>query len=180
MLANGAARRSARSWLRRRSMVAAAVLLAVVGVLLVTRRAQSVPQPIAFNHRKHTEDLNLPCVFCHPHVRTSAHAGLPDATTCSMCHQVVQGESAEAARLTELITSGASIRFQKLFRMPDHVYYTHRRHVGIGEIECENCHGAIAQTERPPPRPLVRITMEYCLDCHRAQGQTLDCTACHR
>jgi predicted CXXCH cytochrome family protein len=60
------------------------------------------------------------------------------------------------------------------------VYYTHRRHAGIGELECENCHGAIADTERPPERALVRVTMEFCMDCHREREQTLDCNACHR
>jgi hypothetical protein len=26
----------------------------------------------------------------------------------------------------------------------------------------------------------VRITMNLCLDCHRAKGQSLDCVSCHR
>ena len=76
--------------------------------------------------------------------------------------------------------AGAAIRFNKLFLMPDHVFYTHRRHVAIAEIDCAQCHGAIAETERPPDRALVRITMDTCMDCHRDRGQTLNCNACHR
>jgi hypothetical protein len=156
------------------------VLAAVVTVPLVARRGTAVPQPIEFNHRKHTEELGLNCEFCHAYVRRGAHAGLPDAQTCSMCHTVPQGTSEEAARVTELITQGDPLRFNKLFRLAPHVYYTHRRHVALGELECETCHGAIAATERPPRRPLVQVTMDFCMDCHREQGQTLDCNACHR
>ncbi|NIN09968.1 MAG: hypothetical protein GTN62_00995 [Gemmatimonadales bacterium] len=158
----------------------ALLLLAAVVVPLVARAGTAVPQPVAFNHRKHTQDLGLNCEFCHAYVRTGAHAGLPDAQTCSMCHQVTQGTSEEAARVTELISQGDPLRFNKLFRLAPHVFYTHRRHAGIGEIECQECHGAIAETERPPDRPLVQVTMDFCISCHREQGQTLDCNACHR
>ena len=165
----------------RRGLLAIVVLvLAAVVVPLLARRGPAIPQPIAFNHRKHTQDLGLACQFCHKYVREGAHAGLPGADTCSMCHSVPQGTSTEAARVTELITAGDPLQFNKLFRLPSHVYYTHRRHVGIGELECENCHGAIANTERPPERPLVRITMEFCMDCHAEREQTLDCNGCHR
>ncbi len=167
--------------LDRRAVVGMAVLVlaAAVTLPLVARRG-AVAQPIEFNHRKHTEELGLNCEFCHAYVRRGAHAGLPDAQTCSMCHTVPQGASEEAARVTELISQGDPLRFNKLFRMAPHVYYTHRRHVALGELECEVCHGAIAATERPPRGPLVEITMDFCMDCHREQGQTLDCNACHR
>ena len=161
-------------------IAAFAVLAVVVIVPLVARAGPSVPQPIAFNHRKHTADLGLTCEFCHKYVRVSAHSGLPDGQTCSMCHQAPQGTSEEAARVTELLASGDPIRFNKLFSLPSHVFYTHRRHVGIADLECETCHGAIADTERPPSRPLVRVDMDFCMDCHRQEGQSLDCNACHR
>jgi len=143
-------------------------------------RGTRVTQPIAFNHLKHTRDLQLECQFCHVYVTVGAHAGLPGAEVCGMCHQAPLGTSPEAARVTALLASGAPLRFNKLFRLPAHVYYSHRRHVGIGKLECPQCHGGIAETERPPSRPLVRITMKRCVDCHRAQGQSLDCVACHR
>jgi hypothetical protein len=156
------------------------VILVAVGSPLVASRGSRVPQPVAFNHKKHTQELGLTCEFCHKYVRTGAHSGLPDVETCSMCHQVRQGTSAEAAKVTELIAAGDRLQFNKLFRMPSHVFYTHRRHVGIAELECSECHGAVGDTERPPDRALIRITMEFCMDCHREQGQTLDCNACHR
>jgi hypothetical protein len=166
----------------RRYVAVAIVILVSAAIALpaAARRNPAIPQPVAFNHRKHTQDLGLTCEFCHKYVRAGAHAGLPDVETCSMCHQARQGTSAEAAKVTELIAAGNPLHFNKLFRLSSHVFYTHRRHVGIAELECNNCHGAIAETERPPDRPLLEITMEFCMDCHREQGQTLDCNACHR
>lgn len=155
-------------------------MLAAGGLGLILRAAPRVPQPIPFNHLKHTADLSLPCAFCHKYVETSAHAGLPDATTCSVCHRTPQGTSAAAARVTELIEAGDPLYFNKLFRLPDHVFYTHRRHAGVAKLDCTNCHGEIAQTERPPARPLVDITMDFCVDCHRERDETLNCNACHR
>ena len=158
-----------------------AVLVIVVAVgrwwLL---RPPAVTQPVAFNHRTHTERLKLECRLCHQYVTTGAHAGLPNRSICAMCHQVRQGTSAEAARLTMLIARGDSLRFNKLFHLPPYVYFTHRRHVGIAQLACQSCHGAIALTQRPPERPLVRVRMQVCLDCHREKGQSVDCVACHR
>jgi hypothetical protein len=97
-----------------------------------------------------------------------------------MCHSTPQGDSEEAARVTELLEAGEPLTFKKLFGLPDHVFYTHRRHVVIGEVECVECHGDIATTERPPERPLVEMDMEFCMACHTERGVTNDCTACHR
>lgn len=155
----------------------AAVLVALAFAVM---RDPVVPQPIAFNHRKHTADLQLGCAFCHQYVAVGAHAGLPESETCAICHLAPQGESAEAARVTELLTAGTPFRFNKLFQLASHVNYTHRRHVGVAQLECVNCHGGVANTVRPPPRPLVRINMAFCISCHQARGQTIDCNACHR
>jgi len=162
--------------------VLALVVIVAGGIpaIAIARRGPSVPQPVAFNHRKHTQDLGLECAFCHPHVRTGAHSGLPNATTCSMCHSTAQGTSTEAARVTELLAAGDSLRFNKLFGLPAHVFYTHRRHVAVAELECTSCHGPIAETERPPSRALVQVDMDFCIRCHRQAGASLDCNACHR
>ena len=105
---------------------------------------------------------------------------LPAAQTCRMCHQVPQGKSPEAARLTVMLTSGVPLRFKKLFHLPPSASFSHRRPAGIAQLPCADCHGQIDLTTVPPTRPLVTIRMQVCLDCHQATGQSLDCVACHR
>lgn len=156
------------------------ILGALALVVGLARRSPAVSQPIAFNHRKHTQDLQLSCDFCHQYVASAAHAGLPGRDVCANCHAAPLGESKEAARLSEALSRGDSLQFHKLFRLPSHVNFTHRRHVGIAKLECQVCHGDIAGTERPPARPLVTIRMAFCLNCHQAKEQSLDCVACHR
>jgi hypothetical protein len=144
------------------------------------RRQPPVIQPIAFNHKKHTQDLHLQCDFCHKYYKIGRHSGLPGAEVCGICHVVTLGKSPESAKVTELLKSGKPLQFKKLFRLPDYVYYSHRRHVEIAKLDCTNCHDGIADTEVPPQRPLIAIKMQFCLDCHKARGVTTDCTACHR
>ena len=163
---------------RRAGLVIGLALLAVA--LWAVFRTPAVTQPVVFNHRKHTEQLKLACSTCHQYVEVGAHAGLPDAKTCVLCHQDRQGTSPEALRVTQLLARGDPLRFNKLFRLPPHVYFTHRRHVGIARLPCKACHGEIAATEQPPARPLVTIRMRYCLGCHASSGQPVDCVRCHR
>lgn len=174
--------RQAASWNRMPRWVSAG--LALIAMLLAVRVAVAwrsrVHQPIAFNHRKHTEQLTLDCEMCHQFVRTGAHPGLPALETCAMCHAAVQGRSKESQRVTEYVTANRPLVFVKLFRLPRHVFYTHRRHVGIAALSCRTCHGDIALTTSPPARALVQIRMQFCLDCHRRMKQTTDCVACHR
>ncbi len=158
----------------------AGIAIGVVVAFSSARWVGGTTQPIAFNHRKHTQDLQLDCELCHPSVKTGHHPGLPSQETCAMCHQARQGTSPEAAKVTAYVTSGRPLVFRKLFALPPYVFYTHRRHVGIARLACRNCHGDIALTTSPPRHPLVRITMNFCLDCHRRMHQTTDCIACHR
>jgi len=137
------------------------------------------PQPIEFNHRLHTQDLEIECIDCHEFYEAETFSGLPTAETCAFCHEEVAGESQEEARLVKIIQEGAPLVWQPLYRQPSHVFYSHRRHVVVGGMECEGCHAAIAASERPP-RKVRTLTMDNCLDCHLEAGAGTDCTNCHR
>ena len=137
-------------------------------------------QPIAFNHRLHTQELELECTACHEFYEEEAFSGLPTADTCSFCHSEDSlGESPEDAKLVKLLATGEPLEWQPLFRQPSHVFYSHRRHVVVAGIECEVCHGDIAMAEVPPTR-VETLTMEACLDCHNEHQAETDCTGCHR
>jgi menaquinone reductase, multiheme cytochrome c subunit len=139
---------------------------------------REVVQPIAFNHKVHGDVIE--CEGCHELVKKAAHSGLPPLATCMQCHEKPLTEKAEEKKISAMAAAGQEVVFRKLFRLPGHVFYTHRRHVGIAKLDCATCHGAIAKTETPPREPLQRITMSFCVSCHVKTGITTACTACHR
>jgi hypothetical protein len=136
-------------------------------------------QPIAFNHKKHVQDLELACSTCHQFYEKESFSGLPDSEVCGACHGDPQGKSKEEAKLVQLLKNGESLQWVPLFRQPAHVFYSHRRHVVGAKLECATCHGAIAQATAPP-QSVRRLRMQDCLDCHRRSGVPTDCTTCHR
>lgn len=147
---------------------------------IALRPGEGATQPIQFNHQKHVKDVELECSTCHEYYSTGASSGLPSLSTCQGCHEEAQGDSAEEQKLLKLIASDPKASFNKLFRLPDHAYYSHRRHVGAAGLQCETCHGPIAETVAPPRYPLVRITMATCINCHVEKNVKNDCTNCHR
>lgn len=159
-------------------VVFGAAALGFVTGRVALRPSVGVPQPIAFNHRLHVEAID--CETCHEHARVGEHSGLPGLSTCLQCHEEPQTDSAEERKIAALAGENREQVFRKLFRLPDNVYYSHRRHVAIAGLVCESCHGDIARTEAPPAVPLVRVTMDFCMDCHREQGASTECTHCHR
>jgi len=159
-------------------LVTGAVGYAAGRILLAP--SEAVLQPIAFNHRLHTEDLGMECDACHQYYRDGRHAGLPALSVCLDCHQDALTEQPEEQKIRDLAEAGESEVFRKLFRIPDNAFYSHRRHAVLGGIACETCHGGIAHTTTPPTRPLVRIDMDFCLECHQQHAISPDCTRCHR
>ena len=156
-------------------------LVVVSAVVAVRPRDASKPvrQPISFNHRIHVEDNALTCSTCHQFYEREAFSGLPSAEDCAVCHLEAQGKSAEELELVQLLKAGAPLDWRPLFRQPPHVYYSHRRHVIAGKLDCGVCHGAIAKSVKPPAR-VRTLRMQDCIDCHRRQGVSAECTTCHR
>ncbi len=53
----------------------------------------------------------------------------------------------------------------RIHNLPDHVYFNHSQHVGVGKVECETCHGQVeemATLEQYSP-----LSMGWCINCHR-------------
>lgn len=149
-------------------------------VLIIVLRAVwgGIKQPIAFNHKIHAEN-GLECLDCHPYFKEHASSGKPALETCLSCHEEPLGESKAEKKLIEFLQSGREIGWQRLYRVPEDVYFSHMRHVVLGEIECSTCHGAIGKSSRPPSKPL-KITMKRCMKCHEGKDVDNDCIACHR
>lgn len=166
-------------WLvRALRLVGLAVLVLIVsGFTLWT---WPIEQPIEFNHRLHVEDLGSDCTDCHLYAETGVRATIPNIDLCADCHEEAQTESAEEARLVEYIQSQELVPWRKIYRVPDHVYFSHRRHTGPAEIACENCHGEIRSLEASLRRPAIDMSMDFCMDCHYEVGASNDCLLCHK
>ncbi len=160
-------------------VMSSAVVLAGAGACFLGSQGP-VDQPIAFNHSKHVQDVGLECTTCHLYAETGTRATIPNIEVCQMCHAQPLTESPEEAVLVEHIQEGQPIRWQKVYWVPTNVYFSHRRHTSVAGIACETCHGAIGQRVDPVSRPLEKISMSRCVNCHQSEGASRDCIACHR
>ncbi len=154
------------------------------------RGAPSVRQPLEFNHKKHIA-ADWTCGACHASTDKHAYAGIPRAKDCVDCHESEASKHPDNKRMKQMterlrlmVKKGEEIPWVQVHRTAGHVYYSHRRHVEIGGLKCENCHGDMTKLTQPVSRPAFptkdTMKMEWCMDCHRRKKVTTDCLACHR
>ena len=144
--------------------------------LLLRQTAAPAPveQPIPFSHKLHA-DRGLKCAFCHPMKDSGEAAGLPRLSECAGCHESLVKESA-ALRVLASYAGAEGVPWQRVYRLPSFVFFSHRRHADAG-AGCERCHGAVAQREI-----LARegdISMKACVGCHREWKASAACNFCH-
>jgi len=157
------------------------VLGAVILFYLGSKTNSDITQPIAYSHKAHIETAGLNCTDCHSTVQTSQAATLPSLEVCSTCHSEQPiSQSPEELKLLEFVKRAETIPWQRVYRVPDHVYFSHRRHVAKGELECAACHGNVGDFTLPASSQFLPLTMENCMKCHRENNVTNDCLACHR
>lgn len=53
------------------------------------QQGYSPAQPIAYSHRLHAGEMQIPCLYCHYAAETSRHASVPPANVCMNCHREV-------------------------------------------------------------------------------------------
>ena len=161
-----------------------AILVILVILILVLAylwlQGSEIVQPVQFNHLKHTKEVGLSCEDCHIYFKTQRFSGLPSMEICAGCHSEPQGKSKEEAKVVNAIKEGKTIEWQRIYRTKRSVIYSHRLHIVVGKLECKVCHGDIADAIRPPRRPLVKISMDHCRDCHRKMKVSNDCITCHK
>jgi hypothetical protein len=155
-------------------------LLAIVGLFYFGDRAfysafrtdANVPirQPIPFSHQHHSGGLGISCLYCHTSVQESAFAGLPPTQTCMSCHSQIWLNAPMLEPVRQSYDTGVPITWNGVNDLPDYVHFNHSIHVNNG-IGCTSCHGKTAEQQLvAKAQPL---TMEWCLDCHRAPEQYL-------
>ena len=143
---------------------------------------RGVTQPAPFPHARHVE-LNIDCVACHAGASEAAHARIPSIHTCKLCHRADRSFPSTPPRLAAFIISGRNIPWNQAQKLPDHVYFSHRRHVTVAKLGCGECHGDVGAAVQPISRAYLQTGeagMAQCIDCHRTRGASQDCLACHR
>lgn len=154
-------------------------------------REPAVTQPVQFPHKTHIE-LNLECTTCHEGAEKDVSAGRPATTFCLSCH--AGGDGSPELRKVQAYERGGEIPWRRVWRLPPHVYFSHRVHVAVARVKCQTCHGPMETLDRPPARPLRKIAMADCIGCHEhqrgapatpeatrlAKTASTDCNNCHR
>lgn len=158
----------------------AIIIITVALLALGTVVLGGLAQPIQFNHNLHTAEVGMDCPECHQYVTRSRKATLPGRSVCIDCHEEAQGETAEEQKLVELLQAGDELNWQRVYELPRHVYFSHFRHVTLGQIGCQKCHGEMSELTSPPTKPATDILeMDTCMDCHEDRQAEQDCLACH-
>lgn len=135
-----------------------------------TDQSITVDQPVPFSHQHHVGGLGLDCRYCHTGVEVSAVAGIPPTHTCMTCHSQLYTQTAMLAPVRESLADGTPIRWNKVNRLPDYVYFDHSIHIAKG-VGCSTCHGDVATM--PLLRQAAPLTMGWCLGCHRSPAPNL-------
>ncbi|OIP32655.1 MAG: hypothetical protein AUK27_12580 [Deltaproteobacteria bacterium CG2_30_66_27] len=158
------------------------IAFAILAVFIVTGCSEGVntTQPIKYNHKIHLEDAGLNCFDCHKRVLAHEKASIPNIEICKDCHEQPMTESKEEKKLVEYIRKNQQIPWIQVHRVPDHAYFSHRRHVSIGKVACLTCHGNVPAMTLPFSKPYLPIKMAFCIDCHVKKHVNTDCATCHR
>ena len=134
------------------------------------------------------------CVICHKQVNgANAKADVAEPETLINIQRVLDKHA-----------DGRPIDWERVHRMPDHVRFVHEAHLRfltqgeertvtlpIGDEEpmqlpvpvqeaCTVCHGDVASMTEVQPQDGQSLKMGTCLDCHRENDVSTDCTVCHK
>ncbi len=157
----------------RVSIILAVVALAATGGALfeliadstyATRQGDAREQPIPFSHAHHVGSMGIDCRYCHTSVENSDFAVIPPTKTCMNCHSQIWINSPTLEPVRESFRTNQSIKWTKVYDLPDFVYFNHSIHVKKG-VGCETCHGRVDQMALTYQNPSLQ--MRWCLDCHR-------------
>lgn len=126
-------------------------------------------QPIKFSHKVHAGDNKIDCKYCHHTAEFGKSAGIPATELCMNCHVLVrEGTNSgkfEIAKVVDAYETKNPIEWTRIHNLPDHVFFSHAQHVGVGKIDCQQCHGPVEEMDIM--RQHSDLSMGWCVNCHR-------------
>jgi len=171
--------RSTANSYARVSIILALVTVAAVGGALfeliadstyATRQGDAREQPIPFSHAHHVGSMGIDCRYCHTSVENTDWSPLPATKICMNCHSQIWINSPTLQPVRESFITNQSIKWTKVYDLPDYVYFNHSIHIKKG-VGCETCHGRIDEQGLTWQEPSLQ--MRWCLDCHRNPEKNL-------
>ena len=121
-------------------------------------------QPVPYSHALHAGQLGIDCRYCHNTVEVAADAAVPPTQTCMNCHAKIRATSPKLLPVRESYATGLPVPWVRVHDLPDFVYFDHSAHVRRG-VGCVECHGRVDTME--VVTQVHRLSMGWCLDCHR-------------
>jgi len=134
------------------------------------------------------------CVICHKQIN-GANA---------KADAIERANLVNIQRVLDRHADGRPIDWERVHRMPDHVRFVHEAHLRfltqgeqrtvtlpVGDQKpmnlpvpvqeaCTVCHGDVANMAEVQPQQSQSLKMGTCLDCHRENNVSTDCTVCHK
>jgi hypothetical protein len=86
------------------------------------------------------------------------------------CHSQLYAGAPALEPVRRSFATGEPIRWNRVARVPDYVFFNHSIHVKRG-VPCVTCHGRVDQM--PLMRQARPFQMQWCLDCHRIPAPNL-------
>ncbi|HVV53198.1 MAG TPA: cytochrome c3 family protein [Polyangia bacterium] len=155
--------------------------LAIPGVFVVPMLYSRTPynlnrhfpvvQPVQFDHRHHAQDDGIACLYCHEGAERAPYAGVPATEVCMGCHSQIWNTSPMLEPVRRSYFSGQPLRWNRVNKVPDFVFFNHAIHVRRARVACAECHGDV--TAEPAVERARLFTMGWCLDCHRRRSVEL-------
>lgn len=135
-----------------------------------------VEQPLPYSHKTHVA-LGLQCRDCHEIADPGFAAGYPAEVKCMACHVAIKADSPHIQQLAQYSADSKPVPWNRVYRVPDFVWFSHASHVDDASVGCETCHGDVAQREALfQEKP---TTMASCMECHARHQAPNDCDFCH-
>lgn len=126
-------------------------------------------QPIKFSHKVHAGDNKIDCKYCHTTAEYGKSAGIPAMELCMNCHVLVREGTRsgkfEIAKVVEANETKTPVQWVRIHNLPDHVFFSHAQHVGVGKVDCKQCHGQVQEMDIV--KQTSDLSMGWCVNCHR-------------
>jgi len=163
-----------------------------LGDAFVIYRVETPEQPIEFPHNKHVKDVGLQCTYCHAYADKAVSPGIPPLEVCMGCHSVIATDKPRIKKLTEYWNKKEPVPWKRVNKLPDFVFFTHKRHVKAG-VDCKACHGDLSTMT--VAQRVKSLKMGWCLSCHndvngylkslglppaKVDRAPTDCWTCHK